>query len=800
MTSLTRNEPAAARTPLPTVLSMLPALLLLAVPLQLSAQGWIEPRPGPQPAQWGIEKLRTTVNVRVTDRVATVEVEEWFRNNGGGLGEGDYVYPLPGEAVFSSYSLYQGDQELRGELMDAARARDIYERIVRERRDPALIELVGKGMLRARVFPIEPGQTRRITLRYTQVLDRAGDALQFRYAAGRPSPGARLELPPPPLPMPMPWPAPQPRRQPQPLPESVPDHASRPLASVPIAFTITIADGARFRDAFSPTHALRVDRPRNGSMVVRPRDTLIGDFAVFLPFATSPVGVTLATHRPAGEAGWFMLTLSPGAVTESRVPRDVTAVVDVSGSMSGEKMEQARRALHQLLGTLGADDRIRLISFSSGVRQWRETWMPATRANLREAGDWIDRLRADGGTHISGALEKAFEATSPAERLPIVIFLTDGQPTAGVTQPDRIVALAESQRGRARIFAFGVGYDVNTYLLDRLSEAARGSTQYVQPNEDVEQAVSVLAAKVRHPVLTDLALQRGPVRMTDIYPRELPDLFAGEELVVFGRYEGSGQGSVAVTGRRGQRAERYAADVRFPARTDANDYIPRLWASRRLGDLDRSIRSARADGASPQQVQRMIEELRETALRYGLLSEYTAYLVQEPGMIVADGMRGAPSFAASAAPAPVAGQAAVARAEGARRAREVASVAQMEESQALAMRAAVQPSATGGAGAGVAGKSAGDGARVVAGRVFAPRDGVWVDARHTESLRVVTVEPYSAAYFALLRELPELGLVLRELDTALVAGERVSIRVQRGGARSMTAAELRRVATEFRTK
>src|SRR5690606_38333935 len=191
-------------------------------------------------------------------------------------------------------------------------------------------------------------------------------------------------------------------------------------------------------------------------------------------------------------------------------------VVDVSGSMSGDKMDQAQRAVNQLLGTLGADDRIRLVAFSNRVRPWREGWTPATRAEIAEARRWIDQLRADGGTNIHDALAAAFDAESPAARLPIVIFMTDGLPTNGETRPDRIAAMAESRRGRARVFAFGVGYDVNTALLDQLSAAARGTTQYVRPNENVEDAVSVLSAKVRHPVLTDLSLGDGSVELDEV--------------------------------------------------------------------------------------------------------------------------------------------------------------------------------------------------------------------------------------------------------------------------------------------
>jgi Ca-activated chloride channel family protein len=253
----------------------------------LAAQGWIEPLAGrPDP---GVVKVRTNVSVRVTDRVAIVEVEEWFRNGGGTqFGEGDYLYPLPGEAVFSNFSLFQGDEELRGETMNAEEARRIYEEIVRRKKDPALIELVGYGMVRARVFPIGAGETRKITMRYTQVLERAGDALQFRYAAGARFAGlagGRGER----------------------------AHGPQGIAEpAPLNFSLTAENGEIFGDAFSPTHTVRVTRER-GRMLVRPSDRLSGDFALFLPFADRPVGIAVAAHRVNSEDGYFMLTLSPRA-------------------------------------------------------------------------------------------------------------------------------------------------------------------------------------------------------------------------------------------------------------------------------------------------------------------------------------------------------------------------------------------------------------------------------------------------------------------------------------------------------
>jgi Ca-activated chloride channel homolog len=782
---MTSPEPCAGSRRLCRLSPLLLPAVLLLLPALVQGQGWIEPGPGRRPAQHGVEKLRSQVTVRVADRVAHVEVEEWFRNNGGGMAEGDYVYPLPGEAVFASYSLYQGERELRGEVMNAAEARSIYERIVRAQRDPALIELVGRGMLRARVFPIEAGQTRRITLRYTQVLDRAGDALHFRYAVGARHGGR-------PIAMPMPRDGvPGRPRNPllQPLPDEAPSQPQPERMRIPFAFRLVVEDADRFRDAFSPTHPLRIDR-QGGRMTVRSRDELAGDFSVFLPFAGAAVGITVAAHRPVGEEGYFMLSLSPEAAAVSRIPRDVTLVVDVSGSMSGEKMEQARRALHQLVGTLGAEDRLRLIAFSSTVRSWRDDWVRAVPATLREARRWIDELRADGGTNIHGALQEAVRTAAPENRLPVIVFMTDGMPTVGETRAERIGGMVEAQRGRARIFVFGVGYDVNTRLLDRLSEAARGTTQYVRPEEDVEQAVSLLAARISHPVLTDLSLGRAAVNITDVYPRQLPDLFAGEDLVLFGRYSGSGAAAIEISGRRNDAVERFTTQARFPEREPGSVYIAQLWAARKIGDLDRRIRAAQADGATREQLDDLVDELRQVALRHGLLSEYTAYLVQEPGVIAGAGRGGRGAAAAFA----VSGAVAVQRAEEARRSRAVSSVAEMDAVQQLASERVV------GSGSAPGARPTAAGSRVVAGRRFIPREGGWQDALHTPDHAVVTIEPYSDAYFAVLRALPELVPVVQVLETVTIAGRRSSVRLASGGVTTLSAAALRRLVQQFRSR
>jgi Ca-activated chloride channel family protein len=408
-------------------------------------------------------------------------------------------------------------------------------------------------------------------------------------------------------------------------------------------------------------------------------------------------------------------------------------------------------------------------------------------------------LRAEGGTNIADALRDAFDATSPASRLSVVVFMTDGLPSVGEQNPERIATIAERDAGRTRVFAFGVGQDVNTYLLDRLGAAGRGSAQYVQPGESVETALGSLATKIQYPVLTDLMLNATGVTLREVYPTTLPDLFAGEDLVVFGRYRGittrGGNGVVIINGRRSGKVERYTTRVSFAGRDNGNDYIERLWASRKLGELTRRVRLEGRD-------RELIAEIRRTALRYGLLSEYTSYFVTEPGMdipLMAEaGLRnGARDFAAT-------GSANVASAEAARQRREATTlgqVAALEKAAADQAPAAAPPPvagrATGSIGSGSAAvRTSGVTPRIVAGRAFVQRNGIW-ESDTGRKTAVVDVVAFSDAYFALLRALPELAPYM-ELGDIAVGGSSVTIRILDKGVSKLTDAEVAKITMQFR--
>lgn len=718
-------------------------LLLAAAPLSsLNAQGWID-QDGPRLPVRGpamLVRVASSVHASIDGRVARFEVEERFRNIGPVIAEGTYLYPLPGEAVFSEFSLFQGEKELKGEMMAAGQARSIYEGIVRRLKDPALLTLVGHGLIRAQVFPVQPGETRTVTLRFTELLTRDGDALRLRYAAGD-------------------------------------------RGEAPVAVRFDAREESTFATPYSPTHQITSER-RDGVLRVTVVPPVRGDVDLILPFRRGLVGGSVLTHAEPGEDGFALLFLSPPPAGDAvQVGRDLTLVVDVSGSMSGDKLDQAKAALRQALGTLRSRDRFRLIAFSSGVRSFREGFTEATQNALADARRFIEDLNANGGTNLAGAVQAALSEPADGERLSLVLLLTDGIPSVGEEAPDRIAAEAAGRIGRSRIFTVGVGTDVNTYLLDRLAVEGRGSATYVSPGADVGDAVGSVLNKLSRPALIDLRIAESPVQLRETAPASLPDLFYGEELVVLARYRGEGTGPVVIEGTRNGRRERFTLTATFPRHETDNDYIPPLWAARRIGELTRQIR---LEGATAE----LIAQVKDLGLRYGILTEYTSYLVQEPGVTAVQPMP-APSGAGMARE--MTGVTAFGAAKASASLSRSGSIAAADQAMQLRLDELVASGRSPAKGAEPERKEV----RRAGGRLFLRRSGVWTDVAHRDSLKVTTIAPFSPAYFALAAARPALRAMLAVGTPVLVAGRRTSLEVAEGGLTEWSPGALEQFLQEF---
>jgi len=558
----------------------------------------VRPVPGGPPAFTPLEVRDHHVTAKVLGRVAVTEVDQVFYNPSGSRLEGTYLFPIPKGAQIDTFAMDVNGKMTNAELLDAAKARGIYEEIVRSMRDPALLEYLGQGLFKVRIFPIEPRSEKRVKLKYTELLTQEGGLLRYLY------------------------------------PLNTEKFSARPLQSVSVKVDIELPEG--LRTIYSPSHEVEVKRHGPKKAVVgfeakeiRP-DT---DFQLFVAPATgSDVGVHVMTYREPGEAeGSFLLVLSPSheMAVEKVLRKDVVFVLDTSGSMAeGKKLIQAKKALAFCLRNLNEGDRFEVVRFSTETEPLFGKLVAPSEANVERAESFVAALKPIGGTAIEDALLAALEplkVQGQKDRPYTVVFLTDGRPTVGSTNDDEIVSKATRAMGEraVRVFSVGIGTDVNTHLLDRLSEATRAASRYVLPEEDLELALSAFYAKISQPVLASPRLRvKGPVRLTKLAPPLLPDLFRGEQVVVLGRYSGTGDAAITLQGTVNGAARSFTWEASFPARAPGNTFIPRLWATRRIGFLLDQIRLHGESGE-------LRDEVTDLARRYGIVTPYTAFLVLE---------------------------------------------------------------------------------------------------------------------------------------------------------------------------
>ncbi len=539
------------------------------------------------------------VTVTIEDQVATTEVDQSFYNPNNVDLEGMYLFPLPTDAAISKFSMYMDGKEVEGELLDRDKARGIYEGIVRRMKDPALLEYVDRGAFKARVFPIPARGEKRVRLSYQQVVPAEGGLAEYRY------------------------------------PLNTEKFSLRPLEDVTVTATIKSSSGP-VGNIFSPSHPVEIVRLEGGGARVSfeaKNVTPDRDFVCFFDRADKDkaVGLSVVTHKPVGtsEDGYFLMLLAPRHEAGAAVmPKDVVFIMDTSGSMAGEKMEQARGALRYCLSSLDARDRFAVIDFATEVRSFREKLEPAAKETVAAAIEYVNAMKARGGTDIHGALTRALALEGAEDRPFLVVFVTDGQPTIGVTVPDEIeraVKAARENRPKkgagARIFVFGVGTDLNASLLDRIAEQNQGTREYVGPGESIEIKVSRFFDKVASPVLSGVSLEVLGLETHDIYPKPLPDLFRGGELAIVGRYKGEGPKAIKVRGTFGDKSVELVFEATFGKDPKA-PFLPRVFAVRKVGFLLDQIRLHGEKEELKQEVVRLAKE-------FGIITPYTSYLVVE---------------------------------------------------------------------------------------------------------------------------------------------------------------------------
>jgi Ca-activated chloride channel family protein len=493
------------------------------------------------------------------------------------------------------------------------------------------------------------------------------------------------------------------------------------------------------RAIYSPSHDIAVDKQDDTHFVAGWEASGVTpdqDFELIYTVSQDAIGANLLSSYDAvaGE-GHFMLLAAPGitAPTEA-VAKDVIIVLDTSGSMDGEKIVQAKEALTYVLGRLNPEDRFNIIEFSTGARLYASELQPAGAAD--EAIAWVDRLMATGGTDINLALLEAMAMVTP-ERPSYVLFLTDGLPTEGeVDVADILENVREVAPDNVRLFSFGVGYDVDTILLDTLVQEHHGASTYVAPGQPLDEVVSAFYGKISTPVLTNISLDFGDVQVEEVYPQPLPDLFAGTQLVIVGAYRDGGPVTVKISGEVNGQPQTFTYEGQTLATTGGDDFVSRLWATRKIGYL---LNQIRLHGENQEWIQAIID----LSVKYGIVTPYTSYLITEDDILTDEGRAGA----AEAESTRIA-QAPAASPSGAQA---------VEAAEAASDMSGGGPSSRSGDAAAPAPEYA-DQVKVIGSRAFVNQDGVWTETTFDPSqMETVKVQFLSDDYFKLLELRPDLA-------------------------------------------
>ncbi len=536
---------------------------------------------------FGLQLQSENVKVDISDQVAKTYISQTFVNNTDRNLAGTYLFPLPDDTTFSSFSLHIDGKPVEGKILEANEARQQYEEIVRRMVDPGLLEYADYKTVRARIFPIPAHGTKKVELEYTQVLRAESGMIKYRFPLKAEGQSA---------------------------------------TSDEIKVAVKLTSKQNLKTIWSPSHTIAAarDGDHRATISYLAHDSVPDkDFLLYYSVSDKDLSANLLTHKVSGEDGYFLLTLAPPMETKLVTGKDLVLVADTSGSMSGEKMDECKKALKYIVNALTERDHFNIVQFNTDVDRFNSQLLPATSENKKLALAFIDDLEARGGTNIGDALHNAASILkASSDRPAYIVLMTDGEPTVGETSISALLKSVPSNRN-IRLFDFGVGYDVNTKLLNKLAEMHHGTSQYIEPQENLETALSNFYNKIKSPVLTDVKIVYEGLQVKNVYPKEVTDLFAGTQALLIGQYKGSGKAIVRLTGKVNGVEKAYSFPLSFAEDESGHTYLPRLWAMRRIGYL---TEVAQDNGGTRE----VVDEIVALSKKYGIISAYTSFLVTDP--------------------------------------------------------------------------------------------------------------------------------------------------------------------------
>lgn len=537
--------------------------------------------------QTGVYLDTQDIKVEISDQVAKTYIKQTFKNETDKILSGTYLFPLPDDATFSSFSLHIDGKPVEGKILEKAEATAQYEAIVRKMIDPGLLEYADYKTVRARIYPIPAHGSKTVELEYTQLLKTNGGIVSYKY----------------------------------------PLRSTNKDAVNETKINVSIKGKQGIRTIWSPTHHISMERKGEHQATVTFKENNGSDDKDFLlsyVLSGNELATNLQAHRKDGEDGYFLLAISPPIAGKAAVAKDIVIVADTSGSMAGEWLEQSKKSLKYMVNSLNAGDRFNIVQFNTDADAFESNLLEATKENKAKAIAYINELEAHGGTNMADAVSLgASMFQSGSKRPSYMLMMTDGEPTVGKTGHKEIAGLL-SGKPDVRVFSLGIGYDINTQLLDKIASGHHGTAQFVEPGENLETALSGLYDKIRNPVMSDVKIAYEGIQIKDQYPRTVNDMFANTQVLLVGKYKGNGEAKIKISGNVNGVSKNFSFPLAFPEKEVAANYLPRLWAMRRVGHL---TEVAKENGNT----QEIVDEIMALSRQHGIITAYSSYLVTEPG-------------------------------------------------------------------------------------------------------------------------------------------------------------------------
>ncbi|HMC81787.1 MAG TPA: marine proteobacterial sortase target protein, partial [Candidatus Polarisedimenticolia bacterium] len=559
----------------------------------------------------------TEVYAEISGNVAQVRVTQVFQNPYDRAIEAVYVFPLPDKSAVDDMVIRVGDRTIRGDIKKREEAREIYDQARRTGRTAALLDQERPNIFTQSVANILPGEEVIVSIRYFDLLPYDSGFYEFTFpmvVAPRFIPGESIR---------------ETERGGSPDTTDVPD-ASRITPPVlepgersghDISLDVQLQAGAVLHELASLSHQVDLEDkgPSRARVRLKQEDSIPNkDFVLRYRLDGPAPEILIFPHRTEGP-GYFLMLVQPEVQpTRARItPKEMIFVVDCSGSMSGFPIEKVKEAMRYALENLDPLDNFQIIRFSGRAESFAPGPVPATPSHIARALEYVDRLSGEGGTILLDGVKTALSYKEDPQRLRIISFMTDGQ----IGNEEQILAYLEKHLGAARLFSFGVGSSPNRYLLDKMAEFGRGAVQYLLPKCSADESIKDFYERVRSPYLTDLEVDWGDLRVSEIYPSPIPDLFLGQPVVLFGRYEQAGAGEVTLRGRLGGQLYERRLRIQLPDRSEEGEAISSLWARSKIEELSND----QIGNPQPE----IIQEITDVALAHRLVSAYTSFVAVE---------------------------------------------------------------------------------------------------------------------------------------------------------------------------